>query len=89
MGFFSPEVWYRKEVEFAHGTTWVLCDRCSEKSSQKTKEVCFENPTSPYASVAWAVFSCKPKDGLGEKHAIKIYMQYIVACPLVLIHRAC
>jgi hypothetical protein len=74
MMFFDPDVWRGKEIIFPGGTEviWVLDQKLDEKFSQKTKE----HSTAPNGpSTAWAVFSCHPKNGEGEKHAVKIWMQ--------------
>jgi hypothetical protein len=74
MKFFAPDIWLGKEIIFPDdpGVTWVLSQKLGETSRQASKETSAA-PNGP--SIAWAVFSCSRKDGLGEKHAMKIYMQ--------------
>ncbi|KAJ9194365.1 hypothetical protein DTO166G4_1581 [Paecilomyces variotii] len=74
MKFFGPDIWQGKEIIFPNdpNVIWVLDQKISENSIQITRE---ESIAHNLRSVARAVFSCKQKDGLGVKHAIKIYMQ--------------
>jgi hypothetical protein len=75
MMWFDPDDWYWKEITFSDDptVTWVLDQKLDEKFCQRTQKRSIP-PHDPCA--AWAVFSCKQKDGQGEKHAMKIWMQY-------------
>src|SRR5882762_684729 len=72
MMWFNRDDWCGKEID-CYTDTWVLDQKLDEKFSQRTKERSIP-PHDP--SFAWAVFSCKRKDGQGEKRAVKIWMQY-------------
>jgi hypothetical protein len=74
MKFLGPDVWQGKEIIFPSdpNVIWVLDQKLSEDSYQDTREESID-PNPP--SVIRAVFSCKRKDNLGVKHAMKIYMQ--------------
>jgi hypothetical protein len=74
MKFFAPDIWLEKEIIFLDNpqAIWVLRQKLGETCRQGTKETSTA-PDDP--SIAWSVFSCDRKDGLGEKHAMKIYIQ--------------
>jgi hypothetical protein len=72
MMWFNRDDWCGKEID-CETATWVLDQKLDEKSSQRTKERSIP-PHDP--CFAWAVFSCKRKDGQGEKCAVKIWIQY-------------
>jgi len=71
MMWFNRDDWCGKEID-CETATWVLDQKLDEKSSQRTKERSIP-PHDP--CFAWAVFSCKRKDGQGEKCAVKIWIQ--------------
>jgi hypothetical protein len=81
MMWFDPDDWCGKEITFPDDptVTWVLDQKLDEKFCQRTQERSIP-PHDPCA--AWAVFSCKQNDGQGEKHAMKIWMQYDRQSPL-------
>ncbi|KAH8702475.1 hypothetical protein BGW36DRAFT_356593 [Talaromyces proteolyticus] len=74
MKFLGSDVWQGKEIVFPSDpdVIWVLEQKLSEDSIQHTRE---ESITPNLPSVIRAVFSCKRKDDMGVKHAMKIYMQ--------------
>ena len=75
MSWFHPRDWYQKEITFPGdpAVTWALEEKLSERFNQRTEGRSLA-PHDP--SAAWAVFLCKRKDGQGEKHAMKIWIQY-------------